>query len=163
MIESWEEFVQNVKEWATARNLINGSTVQAQGLKGLSEVGELADNFAKGKDIRDDIGDCCVVAVICGLQLGHTPKQPVVEKSVWGNQQECISEIAREFAYVVSDGFEPTEVGHAAITLCEYHGIGFLECLNQAWNDIKDRKGIMHNGVFIKESDPRYKELTGGS
>ena len=163
MIESWQEFVQNVKEWATARNLINGSTVQVQGLKGLSELGELADNFAKGKDIKDDIGDCCVVAVICQLQLGGVPKQPVADKRVWENPQECISEIAREFAYVVSDGFAPTEVGHAAITLCEYRGIGFIECLNQAWNDIKDRKGIMHNGVFIKESDPRYKELTGGS
>jgi len=163
MIETWDDFVRKVTQWASDRNLIKGSTVLAQGLKGLSEAGELADNFAKGKDIKDDIGDCCVVAVICHLLVGGAPRQPVVDKGVWENPQECISEIAREFAYVVAGGFEPTEVGHAAITLCDYQGINFIECLNQAWNDIKDRKGIMHNGVFIKESDPRYKELTSGS
>lgn len=159
MIESWEEFVQNVKEWATARNLISGSTVQAQGLKGLSEAGELADNFAKGKDIRDDIGDCCVVAVICSLQCGRQPSKPVAAKDDYGTPHECIATIAREFSYTVGDCFMPTEVADAAATLCGYQGIDFLACLNKAWNDIKDRKGIMHNGVFIKESDPRYKEL----
>lgn len=163
MIESWEEFVQNVKEWATARNLINGSTVQAQGLKGLSEAGELADNFAKGKDIRDDIGDCCVVAVICSLQVHSQPRKPIADKEAFDSAHDCIANIAHEFAYTVRAQFEPTEVAAAAATLCEYQDIDFLSCLNKAWNDIKDRKGIMHNGVFIKESDPRYKELTGGS
>ena len=159
MIESWEEFVQNVKEWATARNLIKGSTVQAQGLKGLSEAGELADNFAKGKDIRDDIGDCCVVAVICALQCNRTLGKPVAAKNDYGTPHECIATVAREFSYCVGAGFTPTEVADAAATLCAFHDINFMDCLNQAWNDIKDRKGIMHNGVFIKESDPRYKEL----
>lgn len=159
MIESWEEFVQNVKEWATARNLIKGSTVKTQGLKGLSEAGELADNFAKGKDIMDDIGDCCVVSVICQLQERITPRVPAVDTECYDNPHECVAEIAREFSYTVGVGFVPDNVERAAITLCHYKGIDFLACLNKAWNDIKDRKGIMHNGVFIKESDPRYKEL----
>ena len=160
MIESWEEFVQNVKEWATARNLIKGSTVQAQGLKGLSEVGELADNFAKGKDIRDDIGDCCVVAVITMVQAGGVRVRitPSADTEAYDEATECIADIARDFTYAVSTYFPADCVPTAAMTLCHYQGIDFIECLNQAWNDIKDRKGIMHNGVFIKESDPRYKE-----
>lgn len=28
-----------------------------------------------------------------------------------------------------------------------------VECLEMAWNEIKDRKGLVVNGVFIKESD----------
>jgi hypothetical protein len=28
-----------------------------------------------------------------------------------------------------------------------------FECLDQAWNDIKDRKGRMVDGIFIKEGD----------
>lgn len=28
-----------------------------------------------------------------------------------------------------------------------------------AWNSIKDRQGIMHNGVFIKSTDPKYEEI----
>jgi len=159
MIESWEEFVQNVKEWATARNLINGSTVQAQGLKGLSEAGELADNFAKGKDIKDDIGDCCVVAVISMLQDGGVQFTPDVDTELYDTTVECIADIAKDFTYAVSTLCPADHVPTAAMTLCHYQGIDFLSCLNQAWNDIKDRKGIMHNGVFIKESDPRYKEL----
>ena len=159
MIETWDDFVRKVTQWANDRNLIKGSTVQAQGLKGLSEAGELADNFAEGKDIKDDIGDCCVVAVICALQCARSPNKPVVAKADYGTPHECVATIAREFSYSVGDGFMPTEVADAAATLCVFQGIDFIECLNQAWHDIKDRKGIMHNGVFIKESNPRYKEL----
>ena len=37
------------------------------------------------------------------------------------------------------------------INLCERNGITLEECLNTAYNDIKDRKGKMLDGVFIKE------------
>ena len=30
-------------------------------------------------------------------------------------------------------------------------------CAEYAYNEIKDRKGVMYNGVFIKETDPRYE------
>lgn len=29
-------------------------------------------------------------------------------------------------------------------------------CLTGVWNEIKDRKGVMYNGVFIKSTDDRY-------
>lgn len=32
----------------------------------------------------------------------------------------------------------------------------FQNCLNKAWNDIKDRQGVMYNGVFVKSTDPNY-------
>lgn len=159
MIESWAEFVQNVKEWATARNLIAGSTIQAQGLKGLSEAGELADNFAKGKDIKDDIGDCCVVAVITMLQEGAGKENYPVDTRDDLTCAGAVASIAQEFGWCVTDNFSADSVPDYAATICHQEGINFLKCLNTAWNDIKDRKGIMHNGVFIKESDPRYKEL----
>lgn len=47
--------------WSHDRKIINNSTKLAQFVKLVSEVGELADNIAKGKDIKDDIGDCMVV------------------------------------------------------------------------------------------------------
>jgi NTP pyrophosphatase (non-canonical NTP hydrolase) len=37
------------------------------------------------------------------------------------------------------------------INLCERNGVTLEECLNVAYNDIKDRKGKMLDGVFIKE------------
>jgi len=31
--------------------------------------------------------------------------------------------------------------------------LDFIDCINMAWNEIKDRKGRMVDGVFIKEAD----------
>lgn len=45
------------------------------------------------------------------------------------------------------------------VNLCARNRISFLSCLDQAWNDIKDRQGIMFEGVFIKSTDTRYAEL----
>lgn len=92
----------NFTQWSTDRKIIQNGNVLAQGLKLVSEVGELADNLAKGRCIKDDIGDCCVV-------LNN---------------------------------------------LVHMQGLTLDECLEQAWSDIKDRKGSMNeNGVFIKDGD----------
>jgi NTP pyrophosphatase (non-canonical NTP hydrolase) len=39
------------------------------------------------------------------------------------------------------------------INICERQGYTLQECLETAWNDIKDRKGMMINGTFVKEAD----------
>ena len=45
------------------------------------------------------------------------------------------------------------DIGDQLITLiiqCAIQEIDLLDCLNLAWNEIKDRKGETKNGVFIK-------------
>ena len=47
------------------------------------------------------------------------------------------------------------------VNIAERNGLSIEECLECAWNDIKDRKGRMANGVFIKEEDgvvPSFNE-----
>lgn len=39
------------------------------------------------------------------------------------------------------------------INICERNNITLDECLQVAYNDIKDRKGKMVDGVFVKEGD----------
>ena len=39
------------------------------------------------------------------------------------------------------------------INIAERNGLSLTECLNVAYNDIKDRKGRMVNGTFVKEAD----------
>lgn len=39
------------------------------------------------------------------------------------------------------------------IIMCEQLELNIEDCLAQAYNDIKDRKGRMIDGVFVKESD----------
>ena len=90
-----------IRDWHKARNLINGSTDQAQFVKLIEEAGELAGNIARGKDIRDDIGDMVVVL----------------------------------------------------INIAERNGYSLTACVKVAYDDIKDRKGRMVDGVFIKEDD----------
>tara|TARA_R110001583_G_scaffold109400_1_gene258086 strand:+ start:1438 stop:1725 length:288 start_codon:yes stop_codon:yes gene_type:complete len=89
-----------IAQWHHDRNLINGSTDQAQFLKLIEETGELAGNLARGKDIRDDIGDIIVVL----------------------------------------------------INIATRNNLTIEECLDVAYDDIKDRKGTMIDGVFIKEN-----------
>ena len=48
----------NVLGWAKERGILANSTAQKQMLKLVSEMGELSDNLAKGRDVKDDIGDC---------------------------------------------------------------------------------------------------------
>lgn len=48
------------------------------------------------------------------------------------------------------------DVGDAIVVLlnhCERNKITMAECLLTAWIDIKDRRGRMIDGVFVKEAD----------
>jgi NTP pyrophosphatase (non-canonical NTP hydrolase) len=96
-----DKLVSRVEIWHHERNLITGSTDQAQYVKLIEEAGELAGNIARGKDVRDDIGDMMVVLV----------------------------------------------------NIATRNGYDLYDCLEVAWDDIKDRKGKMVDGVFIKEVD----------
>jgi len=100
-----QELISKVKTWADDRNLINGGCPKSQMLKCVSEVGELADNVNKQRDIRDDVGDVIVTLIILAAQ----------------------------------------------------HNLTLEECLEVAYTDIKDRRGIMLDGVFIKDDDDAYQ------
>lgn len=39
------------------------------------------------------------------------------------------------------------------INIAERNGLSLERCLSVAWNDIKDRRGRMVDGVFVKEGD----------
>ena len=48
------------------------------------------------------------------------------------------------------------DIGDCMVVLAiiaEQHGLSVNECLQHAYDDIKDRKGMMINGVFVKESN----------
>ena len=50
------------------------------------------------------------------------------------------------------------------INIAERNKLTLSHCLEVAWEDIKDRKGRMVDGVFVKESDekPAYKNTAMG-
>lgn len=69
-MSSYREVEMDVLRWAEARRIIPNSTPEAQFLKAVSEVGELADALNKGDmpAIRDAVGDTMVCLInMCAL------------------------------------------------------------------------------------------------
>ena len=97
-MSDWKD---RIRQWASDRNLIEGSTPWSQMLKLIEEAGELGDALRKSNiaEIKDAIGDIQVVLAVMCAQLG----------------------------------------------------IDVDECREIAWNEIKDRKGKMVDGMFVKE------------
>lgn len=98
-----EELEQNVIQWARERGIYEFSTPQAQALKAVSEIGEVADAIIKADHtaLVDGIGD----VMVCLINLAHM------------------------------------------------YETDLEECLEAAWNEIKDRKGRMvAGGAFVKET-----------
>jgi len=63
------ELIDKCSQWSIDRKIIQNGNKETQCLKLVSEIGELADNIAKGRDVYDDIGDCLVV--LNNLALMH--------------------------------------------------------------------------------------------
>ena len=83
------------------------------------------------------------------LVTGSTPEKQFVKL------QEEIGELAagimRKQPGAIMDG-----IGDAAVVLtilAAQHGVTIEECIDAAWDEIKDRKGRMVDGVFVKEAD----------
>lgn len=100
---SLELYERSVLRWANERGIFDTPDPRAQFIKTVSEMGELADNIAKGRygAARDDIGDVLVTLIILSKMLG-------------------------------------TDLS---------------ECLMEAYDEIRNRKGKMVDGIFIKEED----------
>lgn len=62
---------------------------------------------------------------------------------------ETAAAIARGNLAGVTDGIGDVVV--CLTILAAQHGIDIEECIDAAWEEIKDRKGRMENGVFIRE------------
>lgn len=45
------------------------------------------------------------------------------------------------------------------INIAEQEYLDLDECLEHSYNEIKDRKGIMFNGIFVKDTDPNYERI----
>ena len=62
----------------------------------------------------------------------------------------------------VSDGMYNTNelwfIFSNLIHIARLNGTTLQECVQIAYDDIKNRKGVVYNGTFIKDTDPAYNE-----
>lgn len=163
------ELILKIEQWAEDRNLIKGSDPLSQAMKLFSEAGELADNIGKGRCVKDDIGDVLVVLTILTAQLGKSLSDFNFKGLEWaeGSNKELVlvlfNTLPEIVGYAHNAQFFHIGLFKRAINtlnaIAKNHDTSLFVCLDVAYNDIKTRKGIMHDGIFIKESDPRYAEL----
>lgn len=157
--------------WGVARNIIGGATAKDQFYKLSSELGEFAKGALLGDraEIKDGLGDAFVVATLMAQQLGTDietlfliaadseltyamPHTDLALFIVLGNIGDGLAKGHEDYAR--------EELGHLAYLLylaARRHNFDINDCLAFAYDEIKDRKGVMYNGVFIKSTDERYE------
>ena len=162
------ESIGKVKQWAHERNLIEGSDSTTQYLKLISELGELADNINKKQDTRGSIGECLVVLIIIAEQHNILLEWPLSDNVKMGGDTPrttilLLSMDVGYLGYTLYTNADCHSIKRDVID-CLYrlhrtaqaHNTTLEECLEHAYNEIKDRKGVMLDGVFIKEDDNAY-------
>jgi hypothetical protein len=177
------ELIAKIRAWANARNLINGSTDISQYAKLMSEVGETASAILSSNisEICDGVGDCFVVLVIicaiaeiniehcCAgapLAINSNPSLADAER-VMAQTSECLRLMVTlgdlGDALLKKNKTESAQAVGGAVRrlnrIARAQGQTLKHCVGIAYDEIKDRKGVMYNGTFIKASDERYQNI----
>ena len=154
---------EKVQQWFVDRNLHEANPVK-QFLKLMEESGELFEGIAKDKSelIYDALGDIQVVLIGLEQQIKNGAQ-------ISANQQELellllvssLGNIAQKlYAHVCHNETQIPLIKAdlmfldsviSTVSFC--NGTTAENCLDEAYNVIKDRKGKMIDGVFVKEED----------
>ena len=155
--------VQKIIQWHHDRNIVEGATDEGQFKKLMSEFGEYSDNLAKGRCVKDDIGDMGVVllniaerndCVSLMINNGLT-----VFSSTYSQLLYSLNDISYYMEVESSEHYKETikenliYTWESLVRTAADSGTTLEECLEVAYDDIKDRKGKLINGTFVKESD----------
>ena len=150
--------IELIKQWGKDRGITVNGTHRGQWYKLVSEYGELCDNLAKGKDIKDDIGDMFVVLVMM-CEIGEVAVNEAVSLSShiqYSDQSPYFNcgfalLCMRELMFRVSVD-KAADMIAILTALSNSLGHTLDDCIDIAYNDIKDRKGhLTTEGVFVKD------------
>jgi NTP pyrophosphatase (non-canonical NTP hydrolase) len=183
-----DHLVAQIIGWANDRNLVQGSTVERQYVKLVEEHGEFAAGAARGKleVMADALGDKMVIVAIMGAQanvriLHSLCKLTDTDGFSYEACKDTISNVMKDDSIGAEATFRENSynIGILALELASPHladilaavfgdciaaavelGLDPNRVLEDVWNIIKDRKGRMVDGVFIKEGDTM---MSGGS
>ena len=85
-------------DWSMERGILTNGKATTQGLKLVSEVGELCDNLAKGKDTIDDVGDCLVVLTNLAALEGYTLEE--AWSHAWNDIKDRTGHLSPEGSFI---------------------------------------------------------------
>ncbi|UBH10622.1 MazG-like family protein [Macrococcus armenti] len=166
------KYAELIREWSTERGL-HDKDPRKQILKLGEEAGELFAGIAKKKVdlVKDAIGDVYVVIIIYCQQKGIDIDKVlemfnVEERAYESNDNDStlyslklmkkIGMLAGDTIYSNNNDstrLQVTWVLEDLLTVCQIENLNFIECIEMAYNEIKDRKGEMKDGTFVKASD----------
>ena len=155
-----KELIEKVEQWSKDRNL-HTADPDKQRLKLWEEFGELNASMARNdrEGAIDAIGDMLVVMLIYKQQLGYGSNELFYsgkdDIDFLGRLEDIdlIDFIGRGI-YDSRSYIEGLGMVVDNLTVLAYRlSTNLEECLAAAYDVIKDRKGKMINGVFVKESD----------
>lgn len=172
-----QQLINQIEQRAEDRNLINGSTPQKQTLKLMEEFGKLCRGIARNNPemIKDAIGDCFVILVILN-------KQKNWDINFDDYQDKMVARFIRSDIFE-KDGLSSVEITHIVATIipalyaksmppiynderyaiwsllvafsdiANIYDFSLSDCIEHAYDQIKDRRGEMRDGIWIKNED----------
>mgnify|MGYP003125315317 CR=1 FL=1 len=172
--ERFEVLIGKCSKWSKDRNIIKGSTASAQSIMLATELGELAEGIRKDNKelIIDAIGDMLVVLNGMCLQILNVDLKKF-SQYVYGSSEteftlnEDFAQLGKStFNLIAGVAGRKEMIKHRIQNvisdlnyICIRLDLSLSECLEHSYNEIKDRKGIMFNGSFIKSSDKDYTQI----
>ena len=182
-----EELQEKVEQWSKDRGIIQNASLAVQTLKLISEFGEISEasraseieSKEKGLELtKDAIGDNLVVLININAIAKRDAGNKIGDISLrWCNAGKeipqtnislvgllsivygdlCDAVAKKDYELVIKKINESLRYLKA---ISNRINSSLEECLELAYNEIKDRKGFLNSeGVFIKDTDPTYKKL----
>lgn len=162
----YEDFEEKVLFWAKNRGF-DESDPSRQFLKVVEEsVEEISEALMTNNDglLKDSIGDVAVTLIILKFQLDSIDNSPLNVDELEGLLGSSGS-VLQLFHMIgkISGDLARNKIWEARLhsswalgilqTFARRQYVEFEECIETAWNEIKDRNGLMIDSVFIKEED----------
>ncbi|MDZ5578610.1 MazG-like family protein [Enterococcus cecorum] len=160
-LRDMEELIKKVEQWSVKRGL-NTADPSKQRLKLWEEFGELNASMARNdrEGAIDAIGDMLVVMIIYCQQKKYYSIYRLFEFDIENYEflrkletEALIDSTAYEILHLRNFIQSIKDIVTRLSIIAERYGAELDWCLESAYDEIKDRRGKMVNGVFVKESD----------
>ena len=157
--EKFNELISKVQKWFYDRNL-QTQDPNKQFLKLYEEIGELSRGLAENDEavIKDSIGDIAVVLIGLTLQLGIKTADIFPENATFvllnaAKKEDYFVLVMDQslVAYFNRQDYQLKNVVYELMRVAYLLDYNFTDCLEIAYEEIKDRKGKLVDGVWIKE------------
>lgn len=156
------ELTENIEQWATDRKLHTADPIK-QYDKLIEEFGELMKGINKHDMpmIKDSIGDMYVVLVVMSNQTHESMLDILAnggvetirpQHSTFGYIRE-LNILAQRLNHSNLICYEVQAINNQMAKTCAEYEISIVDCVELAYLEIKDRKGEMRDGKFVKEAD----------